>query len=87
MQKVFGDMEGINNINIMEEFFLDEEDELLFEDWKDFGLDDEFVEMVMDEFILVEIDDLQDEFIDNMLKDILFLVLNVLMNLSFDVVL
>lgn len=37
MPKVFGDMEGTNNINTMEEFSSDEEDELLPEDWKDLG--------------------------------------------------
>lgn len=87
MQKVFGDMEGTNNINTMEEFSSDEEDELLPEDWKDLGLDDELAEMAMDELTLAEIDDSQDESIDNMPKDIPFSALNALMNLSFDAVL
>ena len=35
MQKVFGDMDGTNSMNITEEFSSDEEDELLPEDWND----------------------------------------------------
>ena len=87
MQKVFGDMDGTNGINTMEEFSSDEEDELLPEDWNDLGLDDELAEMAMNELTLAEIDDSQCVSIYNMPKDIPISVLNILMNLSFDAVL
>lgn len=51
MQKVFGDMVVININEFVEEYFFDEEDDLLlFEDWNNFLLDKELVEMVIEEF-------------------------------------
>ena len=81
MQKVFGDMDGTNSINTMDEISSDGEDELLPEDWNDPGLDDELAEMAMDELTLAEIDDSQDESFDNMPKDIPFSALNALFQL------
>ena len=83
MQNVFGDMDGTNSTDTMEEFSSDEEDDLLPEDWNDLGLDDELAEMAMDELTPAEIDDSK-ESIDSMPKDIPFSALNALLNLSFD---
>ena len=83
MQKVFGDMDGTNSTDTMEEFSSDEEDDLLPEDWNDLGLDDELAEMTMDELTLAEIDDSKDESIDSMPKDIPFSALKCSIELKF----
>ena len=86
MQKVFGDMDGTNSMNITEEFSSDEEDELLPEDWNDWVMNLSKWQ-IMDELTLAEIDDSQGESFDNMPTDIPFSALNALLNLSFDAVL
>ena len=86
MQKVFGDMDATDPVDVDDEFSSDEEDSLP-EDWDDLGLDDELAEMAMDELTLPDMDDSQDESIDNLPSNVSFSALNALLNLSFDAVL
>lgn len=86
MQKVFGDMDATDPVDVDDEFSSDEEDSLS-EDWDDLGLDDELAEMAMDELTLPDMDDSQDESIDNFPSNVPFSALNALLNLSFDAVL
>ena len=86
MQKVFGDMDATDPVDVDDEFSSDEEDSLP-EDWDDLGLDDELAEMAIDELTLPDMDDSQDESIDNLPSNVSFSALNALLNLSFDAVL
>ena len=86
MQKVFGDMDPTEPVDVADEFSSDEEDSLP-EDWDDLGLDDELAEMEMDELTVADLDDSQEESIDNLPSNVPFSALNALLNLSFDTVL
>ncbi|XP_078355691.1 bifunctional 3'-5' exonuclease/ATP-dependent helicase WRN-like [Oculina patagonica] len=83
MQKVFGDMCATESVE--DELSSDEENDLLPEDWNDLLLDEELAEMAIEE--LTQADDSQDESFDSAPKDVPFVALNALMNLSFDAVL
>ena len=88
MQKVSGDMVATNTNESVEEYSSDEEDDLLLpEDWNNLLLDKELVEMAIEEFSQIEMNDSDDTFSDSVLKDVPSTALTALMNLSFDAVL
>ncbi|XP_068689653.1 uncharacterized protein [Montipora foliosa] len=88
MQKVFGDMVATNTNESVEEYSPDEEDDLLLpEDWNNLLLDKELVEMAIEEFSQIEMNDSDDTFSDSVLKEVPSTALTALMNLSFDAVL